>query len=126
MDARSKKKSAVVFVVDDDPDLLRALKFAFEVEGLEVQTYTDGETLLAQGKLPNAGCLVIDLKLPGIDGLALVRALRRKGVTLPAVLITSNPPPAVRAQALRLGLDIVEKPLLRDELTEAVRTRLMV
>jgi FixJ family two-component response regulator len=115
-----------VLVVDDDADLLRALKFAFEVEGMEVLAYADGESLLAQGKLPEAGCLVIDFKLPGIDGIALVQSLRRRGVSLPAILITSSPSPAVRAQASRLGLDIVEKPLLRDELTEAVRMRLMV
>ncbi len=115
MDASPTPRHAVVLVVDDDADLSRA------VEGLGVLTYADGESLLAQTKLPKAGCLVIDLKLPGIDGLALVRALRRRGVTLPAVLITSAPPPAVRAEAKRLDVGIIEKPLLQDDLITAVR-----
>jgi FixJ family two-component response regulator len=114
------REDAAVLVIDDDPALAQSLKFAFEVDGLRVSTFPDAESVL-EADLPKRGCLVIDMKLPGLDGLALLKALRSKGVTLPAVLITTNPPLVLKAQAARAGLPIVEKPLLQDELIETVR-----
>jgi two-component system response regulator FixJ len=114
--------SAVVLVVDDDAALTEALKFAMELEGFSVETYPDGESLLKLNAFPKRGCIVIDMKLPGIDGLELVRRLRARQVTLPAVLITTNPPSALRIHAAAADVPIVEKPLLRDELIDTVRT----
>lgn len=112
---------AAVLVVDDDPALLESLKFAIELEGFRVETYHDAESLLAANALPGRGCLVIDVKLPGIDGLELVRRLRARKVKLPAVLITSNPSPSLKVLAAAVEVPIVEKPLLQDELMDTVR-----
>jgi FixJ family two-component response regulator len=62
-------------------------------------------------------CLVLDQNLPGVTGVETLRQLRARGVTLPALLITSHPPPSVRDAAKASGARIVEKPLLGDALT---------
>src|SRR5262249_8979595 len=67
-------------------------------------------------------CLVIDYKLPDIDGMDLARRLRGAGVTAPMILITSNPDARCRARAARDGAVIVEKPLLGDRLLREIRT----
>ena len=96
---RASRRSAEVVVVDDDPAVLGALKFALELEGFSVADYRSGSELLAQSELPQAGCLVIDFRLPDMNGLDLLAALRRSGVTLPAILITTNPSALIRANA---------------------------
>ena len=114
----------IVILVDDDEALAHALAFSFGLEGLDVRAYGDAETLLAAGALPEQGCLVLDHHLPGMDGLSLLGRLRAAAVRLPAILVTSNPGPALRARAAACGTPIVEKPLLSDALLTAVRRAL--
>lgn len=110
-----------VVLVDDDVAVAHALKFSLELDGFQVLTYPEGEALLASGPLPQHGCLVLDVNLPGMDGLELLRRLRERAVGLPAVLITTNPNAALRARAAAAGVPIIEKPLLSDALLDAVR-----
>jgi FixJ family two-component response regulator len=124
MDQMTAKTGAVVLVVDDDPALAESLKFSLGLEGFTVETYPDGESLLGARSWPSHGCMVIDVKLPGIDGLELLRRLRERKVKLPAVLITTHPAPSLRIHAAAESVPIVEKPLLRDELVETVRSLL--
>lgn len=112
--------SALV-LVDDDPALLHALSFAFETDGYAVSAFADAESLLASEAPHGSLCLVLDQRLPGMSGLALLAALRAQNVAAPAILITSNPPPAVRRQADAAGVEIVEKPLLGNILAAKVR-----
>ncbi len=110
----------VVIVVDDDPDVLGSLKFSFEVEGFAVQAHDSAEALL-DGDLPSKNaCLVLDQKLPGMDGLELLRRLRSRGDALPAILITT-PNAETKRRAALAGVPIVEKPLLCETLVDQVR-----
>lgn len=119
---QQKKDATALVLVDDDPALLNALSFAFGIEGYEVRSFGDAETLLSDASAQrDSVCLVLDQRLPGLSGLALLAALRAKGVSAPAILITSNPPPAVRRQAEAAGVEIVEKPLLDGVLAGKVR-----
>jgi two-component system response regulator FixJ len=113
-------QGSIVIVVDDDPAVLSALKFALELEGLRIAAYRSGSELLAEPVLPSSGCMVIDYKLPGADGLSLLSDLRERGVTLPAILITSHPTQSLRRRAAAATAPIVEKPLLGDVLSNAV------
>ena len=113
-----------ILLVEDDPAVVNALKFSLELEGFAVSAYADGETLLASRPLPEKGCLVLDYHLPGIDGLNLLEHLRAANVTLPAILITTNPRNAVRVRAALAGVQIIEKPLLTDALRDSVRCAL--
>jgi FixJ family two-component response regulator len=110
--------------VDDDPAVTHAMQFSFDLEGLDVRSFLDGESLLAADDLPRKGCLILDHNLPGMDGLALLERLRAAGVGLPAILITTNPRAALRDRAAAAGVPIVEKPLLTDALLTTVRKAL--
>ena len=113
-----------VILVDDDPAVAHAVQFSFDLEGLNVRSFRDAESLLASGALPKKGCLVLDYHLPGLDGLELLDRLRANDVRMPAVLITTNPRPHLRARAAAAGVPIIEKPLLTDALLTAVRSAL--
>ena len=113
-----------VILVDDDPAVAHAVQFSFDLEGLDVRSFSDAESVLASRDLPAKGCLVLDYNLPGADGLELLDRLRAKGVSMPAVLITTNPRTLLRARAAMAGVPIIEKPLLTDALLTAVRSAL--
>lgn len=113
-----------VILVDDDPAVTHAMQFSFDLEGLDVRSFRDGESLLAVDDLPEKGCLILDHNLPGMDGLALLDRLRAADIRLPAILITTNPRAALRNRAAAAGVPIIEKPLLTDALLTAVRTAL--
>ena len=113
-----------ILLVEDDPAVVNALTFSLELEGFDVCAYVDGEALLASLPLLMRGCLVLDYNLQGIDGLDLLERLRAAQVTLPAILITTNPRKALRARAALAGVQIVEKPLLTDALRDSVNAAL--
>lgn len=120
--AEPHDQHSVVVVIDDDLAVLAALKFSLELEGYPVATYRSGSELLAQPKLPQSGCLVIDFKLPEMDGLDVLAALRRRNVSLPALLITSHPTAALRRRAAAENTPIIEKPLIDDTLSDAIHS----
>jgi two-component system, LuxR family, response regulator FixJ len=116
------QQNVALVLVDDDLALLHALGFAFETEGYDVRAFADAESLLADADAQHGSvCLVLDQRLPGMSGLALLAALRAQNVAAPAILITSNPSPAVRREARAAGAEIVEKPLLDGILAQKVR-----
>ena len=110
----------VVHIVDDDAAVCGSLKFTFELDGFDVRTYAGFQELMA-ADLPRHGCMIVDYNLPEINGLELLRELDRRNVHLPSFLITSNPSPNVRQRADAQGVAIIEKPLLGNQLSEAVR-----
>ncbi len=106
------KAPDVILLVDDDAAVRNALKFSLEMEGFSVRLYPTPEALLAEEDMPAAGCLVIDYRMPEIDGLELVERLRSRGVTLPVLLISGRVTRSLRDRALGLGVrDVLEKPL---------------
>lgn len=107
-------------LVDDDPAVRHALTFAFDIAGLRVAAFADAEAALAAPDSGDWHCLIIDQKLPGMSGLDLLGALRTRGFSAPSILITSNPGPELRRRAQAAGVDIVEKPLLDEELSRRV------
>ncbi|MGZ3272530.1 MAG: response regulator [Caulobacteraceae bacterium] len=117
----SPAASPCVLVVDDDPALLGALEFALEAEGYRVRGCADAKSALQEAMIDHLACLVVDYKLPDIDGMDLGSRLREAGVTAPMILITTNPDARCRARAARDGAVIVEKPLLGDRLVRQIR-----
>jgi FixJ family two-component response regulator len=106
-----------VLLVDDDPAVRGSLKFAFELEGFEVEDYASAELVGEQ----HANCLVLDYRLPGMNGLQLLDLLRRRGSTAPAIIITSHPNRKIREQIAAAHATLIEKPLLCDALTGTIR-----
>jgi two-component system response regulator FixJ len=119
------KKAGTVLIVDDDAAVRSSLKFALEIEGLIVRLYTGPVALLADEDLPKSGCLVIDYRMPGMDGLQLVEALKAREVALPVILITGRANKQLRRFAARLGISyVLEKPLSDGALVESIRLAL--
>ncbi len=117
--------TGLVLIVDDDAAVRSALKFALEVEGLSVRLYDGPAALLADIELPRCGCLVVDYRMPGMDGLQLVDALRARNVALPVILITARASKQLRRCAENSGIDyVLEKPLSDGALVESIRSAL--
>lgn len=111
----------LVVVIDDDTAVLNSLKFSLEIDGFAVRVFGSGEELLGGTPITEAACLVVDYRLPAMDGVALIEELRRRGIDIPAIVITSNPSAALCRSAAEAGLVIVEKPLLGNALAETIR-----
>src|SRR5262245_41954449 len=109
-----------VYVIDDDAAVRRALAFALDLEGFQVETFESGEAMLLRDRPCAPGCLVIDERLPGVSGSETLRQLRARQVLLPAVFVTTHPKPAFREAAARTGTLILEKPLEGETLIAAI------
>jgi len=114
----------VIVVVDDDFAVRNSLAFALTEEGFIVRTYCSAERLLDGEFLSDARCLVIDQKLPGMNGLGLVDELRRRDVSVPVILITTAPTAQIRRAAAAAGVAIVEKPLIGDALFHEIHVHI--
>ena len=118
----STDRSRTLLLVEDDRSLRAALAFAFEADGYRVRLYADaGEVLQEPPSSLAADCLIIDYRLPSMDGLCLLAALRQRDIASPAILITSQPDERCRRRAFAAEAEIVEKPLVTDELRRRVR-----
>ena len=88
-----------VFVVDDDDSLRKALDRLLRIKGYRVVTFASAEEFLGESLEMQIGCLVLDLQLPGLDGLELQKVLLQRGISLPIVFVTGHGtiPKAIRA-----------------------------
>lgn len=118
---RIRMPDRLVVIIDDDDAVRSSLKFSLEIEGFTVRDYSNVNELLNESKLIDAGCLVVDYNLPGMNGLEMLHQLRDHQIAAPAILITSHPSAAVRQRAAEAGVPIIEKPLLGNALIEGIR-----
>jgi FixJ family two-component response regulator len=81
----------IVAVVDDDQSVLRSLEYLLESADYAVRVFSSGKDLLDSGCLPEIDCLISDIDMPGIEGYALLRAVRAERPELPVILITGYP-----------------------------------
>jgi len=116
-----------VFVVDDEESVVESIRFILESEGYEVEVFTDPRDMLSRGRAPVAGCLVTDIRMPGMSGLDMHDRLRATGVSLPTIVVTGHGevPDAVRA--MKAGcIDFIQKPWSNDALLDRVRTAMQM
>lgn len=110
-----------VFVIEDDRAVRRSLEFVLDLEGYAVESFSGGNDILQRTPAAICGCLVVDFKLPDCDGLTLIGRLRDRHPAVPAILITSHPRLAVEGRARSMGVVVVEKPLLGNQLVEEIQ-----
>ena len=111
-----------ICVLDDDPAVLQSLRFLLETHGFRVRTFGAAVTLLTSIDPDDVDCLVIDYKLPHMDGLDVAVRLRQQNVAAPIVLITGYPPQHMAEKAAAARIDyILFKPHLEDSLVMRVR-----
>ena len=113
---------AVVHLIDDDEGVRQAVAFLLATSGFAVRVYESASVFLEGVASVQPGCVVTDVRMPGIDGLALQRALKTRGVALPVVVITGHADVALAVEAMKAGaVDFIEKPFHDDALLSAVR-----
>lgn len=115
-----------VFVVDDDASVRDALSLLISLKGLRASVFASAEAFLAVYDASRRGCLLTDMKMPGMSGLELQALLRERGVTLPVVVLTAHGDVSTTRAALKNGaVDFLEKPVdddvLLDVLLNAIR-----
>jgi two-component system response regulator FixJ len=114
----------VIYVIDDDDAVRDSIRMLLECHDIPVRTYASGAAFLRDEPPDESDCLLIDVDMPDMNGLDLLDALRKRGVTIPAIvmtggLTTTNPPPADRTDAM-----LVEKPFGAGELISCIETAL--
>jgi len=100
-----------VHLVDDDDAIRRSAGFMLKTSGFEVQTYESGAELLKNAGSLKQGCILLDIRMPGMDGLEVQQALREKGVALPVIIMTGHGDVTLAVKAMKAGaVDFIEKP----------------
>jgi len=120
-------ESPVVVLLDDDPGVRRSLSLALSLAGYQVEAYATAEDLLTGLDPSQPGCLVLDLRMPGMDGLEVQQALGDRGCSLPVIFMSAFGDIPTTVRALKAGaVDFLEKPFTTDSLIarieEAVET----
>lgn len=111
----------IVFLVDDDQHILRALERIFACTDYRVQAYLSAEHFLKMANLQQPGCIVLDMSMPGMPGSALQEHLLRSGSLLPVIFLTGTGDITSSVQAMKLGaLDFITKPVDAVRLLDAV------
>ncbi len=110
-----------VFIVDDDPSVRDALSLLLGVEDYRVAVFGDAESFLKAYKKTWRGCLLLDIRMPGMDGLTLQKHLNQLGSDLPVIVMTGHGDVASAREAFRaLAVDFLEKPLDHRKLLAAI------
>ena len=112
-----------VFVVDDDPSVQRSISRLLRTEGLSARTFSSPKEFLDGEVAAGAtGCVVLDVRMPGMSGLDLQEELQRRGVRLPIIFITGHGTIPMSVQAMKRGaVDFLEKPFDSKNLVEVIR-----
>jgi DNA-binding response OmpR family regulator len=125
MDAVASRPKLLIGIVEDDDAVLHSLEFALQAEGYAVRPFRTAEDARGSAELLAADCIVLDYGLPGTTGVALLRALRQRGMGCPAILIASNPSAQCRRESDEVGAPLIEKPLMGEELSAGIRAALV-
>jgi FixJ family two-component response regulator len=117
----------LVAIVDDDRSVQRSIKDLMESAGLEVRCFGSAEEFLQSDHWRRTGCLVADIRMPGMSGLQLQARLRAEGSPVPMILITAHDDAQVRTETMKAGaIEVLFKPFDNDVLLEKVRAALEV
>jgi FixJ family two-component response regulator len=110
-----------VFIVDDDPSVRKSLYRLLSVSGFKVETFTSAQEFLQADRSYFPGCLILDVRLPGLDGLELQKVLAERGPAPPIVFITGHGDIPMSVRAMKAGaIDFLSKPFSEEALLKAV------
>jgi two-component system, LuxR family, response regulator FixJ len=115
------KDTATIFVVDDEASVRQALTEMLNVFGYKVEAHPTAEDLLQSLDPRQVGCIVADVRMPGMDGIELVHELARRNVTVPVVVFSGHADIAMAVAAIKAGAeDFIEKPIDDSKLVAAI------
>ena len=117
--------NSVVFVVDDDASIREAISSLIRSVGLRVETFATAQDFVQSKALDVPGCVVLDVRLPGLSGLDLQRELTARAITLPIIFITGHGDIPMSVRAMKAGaLDFLTKPFRDQDLLDAIQQAL--
>jgi two-component system response regulator FixJ len=112
-------------VIDDDQAVRESIEFLLRSAQLTVKTYESASAFLAVAPTVGSGCIITDVRMPGISGIDLLRRLKEMGLRLPVIVITGHGDVPLAVEAMKFGaLDFLEKPFDDDVLLASVRSAL--
>ena len=111
----------MVHLVDDDASVRRSVGFMLKTSGYQVEAYESGVDLLKNGSRLGQGCILLDIRMPGMDGLEVQQALQEKGVGLPVIIMTGHGDVGLAVKAMKAGaVDFIEKPFEKEALLSSL------
>lgn len=111
----------LVHLVDDDEAIRRAASFMLRTSGFLVKTYASGVEFLGAAADLKSGCILMDVRMPEMDGLEVLTALRERGILLPVVVVTGHGDIGLAVEAMKAGaVDFIEKPFAKEALLGAI------
>lgn len=114
-----------VLVVDDDADARQSLEFLIRSVGLNIRSYASAADFLASPDVESAGCLVLDLRMPGMSGLELQERLNEMNVGIPIILLTAYAEVPIAVKAMKAGaIDVIQKPYSQQVLLDRIQQAL--
>ena len=120
--SESSITKSTVFVVDDDQAMRNSLKWLIESVGMPVESFASADEFLAAYQLGRSGCLVLDVRMPGMSGLDLQEYLVEHNIQIPVVIITGHGDVPMAVRAMKSGaIDFIEKPFNDEVLLDAIR-----
>lgn len=124
---RTPDQQGTVFIVDDDPGVRNAMQLLLRSVGRSAELFASAEDFLAEYDRNRAGCLVLDIRMPGLGGLELQERLLAKGSPIPVIFITGHADVPMAVEAMQKGaFDFIEKPVRDQELLERISEALSV
>jgi RNA polymerase sigma factor (sigma-70 family) len=115
----------VVFLVDDDPSIRRAIKILLESVGLEVELFGSAQEFVAGRPADRPSCLVLDIRLPGVSGLDFQRRLNEAKINIPIIFISAHGDVPMTARAMKAGaIEFLTKPFRDQDLLDAIQVAL--
>jgi FixJ family two-component response regulator len=119
------KADAIVFVVDDDASVRQSLKNLVNSVGLRVEAFASAQEFLRSKLMDAPGCLVLDVRLPGLSGLDLQKRMADAGIKIPIILITGHGDIPMTVQAMKAGaVEFLTKPFRDQDLLDAIQQAL--
>jgi len=115
------EKSRTIHLVDDDEAIRRSASFMLRTSGYLVKTHESGVQFLNNVDRIEPGCILLDVRMPGMDGIEVQQALRERGIFLPVIVMTGHGDVNVAVQAMKAGaVDFIEKPFEKASLLSAL------
>jgi FixJ family two-component response regulator len=125
--ATDNAEDGTVFLIDDDPSVRDSLTLLLSLKGLRTQAFANAESFIDTYRPERSGCVLTDLRMPGMTGLELQAALRERHIDVPVVVLTAHGDVATARAALKNGaFDFIEKPADDAMLLEVLRNALRV
>jgi len=119
-------KNPYVFIVDDDPDVRDALSLIISQENIPVRAFSNGHDFLAAFSEDAVGCAIIDLKMPGMDGIELQKAMLELQICLPIIFLTGYGDIPTSVKAIKNGaVNFLTKPVNADDLLTSIRLAIL-